>query len=236
VGPPGSGKSSLVRALLARKDRRYFAAALRGRVGWATVTRSAVWVALPFAAQFGRIPTRPWYRYRTMVQLGIHAAVLCGRRRAGEVAVLDQGPVYLLSILQRALRADGSDHRRFLRFWEATLGYWSRALDLVVVLDAPDEVLFERVKSRGTPHPLLGLDPASGLRVLGAGRRSRELILEQLSARNPSLTVERLDTQGLCAEALAERVAKCVDELGSTGSDEAHPCRSSARPLGAETH
>jgi hypothetical protein len=218
VGPAGSGKSSVARALAERGDRLVSAARLADRVSRVAAALSATRVVVPFVAQLGRFPSRPWYRCHIMVQLQSHAEMLDRWNDAEAVALLDQGPVYLLSILQRALRRDGRDSRHFLRFWNGMLDHWAKALGLVVVLDAPDEVLYQRVQARGTPHPLLRRGPEAGPRAIAAGRRGRELILGELCARNPSLIVERLDTHSLDAAALAERIARRIEGmLASTG-------------------
>jgi hypothetical protein len=230
AGPAGSGKSSLVRHLVGPGAAGYTQGALRGRIGRTGIARGALRVALPFAAQAARMPSRPLYRFRIMVQLECHLALLRRWRGVREVVVLDQGPVYLLSILQRALRGDGRDSRAFVRYWEDTVSRWSRTIDLVVVLDAPDAVLHERVQRRGSPHPLLGRSLAQAAGPLAEGRQSRDSVLAALRACNPSLATVELHAGELPLEALAERVREQAERLRRGLAADAPASRTSGVP------
>jgi broad-specificity NMP kinase len=204
TGASGSGKSSLARAL-AGTGGGVAHVSLRGNVSAAQVTRGALRAAVPFASQLVRLPSRPWYRFGLMVQLQCYAELL--RRLEGRrgIVVLDQGPVYLMSIIQRALTGS-NDRPRFLRYWSDTLDFWSRALHLVVVLDAPGDLLLDRIRQRGTPHPLLGKSPEKAARDLAQARRSQKRILDALCARRQGPEVLEIATGGLEVEEVARRI------------------------------
>jgi hypothetical protein len=210
VGSPGSGKSSVARALVEGTDPPFELASPRGRVGSARIVRNAVGLLPAFTAQLLRRPNRPWYRYMMAIQLRSYAEMLDSWSEPRRVAVLDQGPVYLLSILQRMLRGEPHDSPLFRRFWTATLAEWSRALDLVVVLDARTEVLLERIRRRGTPHPVLWMPPDAARRFVERRLASRGGILDALAAAGGSVRILRLESGSRSAASLADEVRGSV--------------------------
>jgi chloramphenicol 3-O-phosphotransferase len=207
VGPGGSGKSSLVRAITGPDQGEAMRVGVRGRLGATAIAWHAARTIPPLVGQLPRIQSRPLYRYTTMVQLRCYADVVGRLDGQREVLLLDQGPVYLMSIVQRALAQDGcADSRLFLGYWEGALEFWARTLRLVVVLDAPDEVLLERIRSRGTRHPLLERPHPAAVRHLAAGRSSRSRILEALRSYRPGLRVLEIDTATSGTEDIARLV------------------------------
>src|SRR5207253_8094260 len=74
---------------------------------------------------------------------------MAGSRR---LVVLDEGPVFALAWLQvfgaeRLLRSTA-----YKRWVQRTLADWARVLDAVVLVDAPDPVLSQRIRARVKPH------------------------------------------------------------------------------------
>ncbi|HEU5209580.1 MAG TPA: hypothetical protein VFU06_09225 [Longimicrobiales bacterium] len=207
VGPGGSGKSSLV-GLLAGDDRAVVHASLRNHLPLGDFVRSGARVFRPFLAQIPRIPSRRWYRLEVMVQLQAHAAVVARLAARGtHTIVLDQGPVYLLSILQRAHAAAGRRNAlAFQRYWDESLAFWRRTLRLLVVLDAPDMVLYERIQTRATRHPLLHRELQSAMLKIQRGRESRARIIDALLAGRDAPALLGVDTSALSPVQVAEQV------------------------------
>lgn len=207
VGPAGSGKTSVQRALTALDGGVVESVRLRGRVSVGRLCQNALWAVGPFVSQFTRMPSRPWYRYGVMIQLQSYDDVLQRWGSRCPVALLDQGPVYLLSILQRALRSpDCANARGFLRYWDATLDAWAHRLGLIVVLDGPNEVLHERIVRRGTPHPLAHSSRAEAVEVFARGRESWARILTALRRRNRDLGVLEISIGEPTPDEIARRV------------------------------
>jgi hypothetical protein len=217
VGSSGSGKSSLLRALLKLGAGAIVRSDLDRDTGRLQIMRHAARAAVLFAGQATRVPSRPLYRFGLMVQLESHLGLLRQRRGTDAVVILDQGPVYLISILQRALRRDGTDSRRFLRYWEDLLDTWSRVLRMVVVLDAEDDLLYRRIQQRGSPHPLLGRPRADMARFFEVARRSSAMVLEELSRRNPRLRIAHLPAGEMTPEETARTVQWHLDEVLAGG-------------------
>jgi hypothetical protein len=221
LGLPGSGKSSLGNALVARYGDVVGAVRLRGTVGPLDVARGALRAALPFVSQCPRMPSRRWYRYTTMVHLEVHRDVLRLLSGRCTVAVLDQGPVYLLSVLQRAMREPHSGNARwFLRYWDRAVDQWARTLSLVVLLDGPADLLHERIQRRGSPHPLLGRSVQDARQHLDRSRRSRDRLLDLICSRAGGPAVLRIPSDLLDPDAAAVRVGECVGlEQGPLAAD-----------------
>ena len=148
MGPAAAGKTSVVRALSASDPRitpgipvprwRWFPH-LIGRL----VPLIPVWMT--------RYPGDRWFTWNEMKSVAFLNAWLGSIDRSGHgprITVLDHGPVYRLARL-REFGPTIARSERFERWRRALLDTWLNLIDLVVVLDAPDEVLLRRVDARG---------------------------------------------------------------------------------------
>jgi len=110
-----------------------------------------------------------------------------------KLIVLDQGPVYLLAEMQLFgpvyLR-----QRAAASLWQDLCSRWSTALRMVVWLDAPDDVLLDRIRTRQQDH-LVKTQPADkGYEFLDRYRTEYERLLTVLTAKIEGLRVLRFDT------------------------------------------
>lgn len=127
------------------------------------------------------------------------------------IVALDEGPVYTLSYLQ--VMGD----RRFLSSpapacWYHTLQTWSGNLDAVVVLDAPDEVLTTRVRTRPQWHLFKDRSADELSAFSHAYRRATERVLTDWQAMGGTMPkVVRLDV-GDGGQNLADRVLEAVGQ------------------------
>ncbi|CAN5694772.1 hypothetical protein BH23GEM6_BH23GEM6_18100 [soil metagenome] len=217
VGPSGVGKSSIVRAAVTHGYGTFIAPDVRHELKRFEVFQAAIRTAIPFAAQFSNIPSRPLYRYAMMIQLHGHNQVVRTLCDQPLVVVFDQGPIYLLSILQRALSSTGADSRRFIEYWNRTLDLWAQQLQHLIVLEAPGDLLFDRIQRRGTPHPMLAKPKSSAEAFFSRGRGSRDQILSALQTRNPSLDIVSMQV----GDQTVEETGKRVWEIGERSLKEA---------------
>ena len=209
VGPPGSGKTSLLEALTS------------SGVGVGPVAEyrrirhvpAYLWSALSLARVL--VPTsvvaRPsLWELNKMIRLEASSRVL--RRSvvaSGEpVVVFAQGPVYTLTRLcDLAERSSGAP--AFCRWWSAKLTQWATELDLAIVLDAPDDVLLRRILNRPKDHRAKGASEASARSILWAERASYDAVLADLSRRG--LPILGIDTE---QSSVAEAASTALDSLG----------------------
>lgn len=195
VGPAGSGKTTaavqIAACVGARLIESVSPAESRARRWLAAI--QAMPRALRFAAS-GRTTRRQLAWLGRLVAL--RSLV---RRTDGEVVVLDQGPLYTLSRLFAARPDRAGDGWGTRQVTE-----WSRLLALVVVLDAPDHVLVERIRTREKDHAVKSsLD--SDARVAVARQRA-ELERVVLAAEAGGLAIVRFRTDELTAEQIAAEV------------------------------
>jgi energy-coupling factor transporter ATP-binding protein EcfA2 len=73
----------------------------------------------------------------------------------GGPVLFDEGPVYMLARILM-FGADNIRSAAFERWWRTAIAEWAATLDVVVWLEAPDDVLAARLHTRAQPHPLQG--------------------------------------------------------------------------------
>jgi broad-specificity NMP kinase len=95
-------------------------------------------------------------------------------------------------------------------WWHIVFEEWTRLVDLVVVLDAPDELLARRIRCRPEDHEVKQLSDAQIARWMARFRQSLDWVLEGLSLEG-GVAVLRLDTSTETPEQLAERTLAAVD-------------------------
>ena len=188
VGPPGSGKSTVHHALAGRGIRsigNYLA--VRRLPAWAV---SAVEVAQVLrearAAGFGR------RQLTWIVRLQATPRVLSHESRGASAVVFDQGPVFALVRLRQALE-QARPMPRALAWWDERIRWWAARLDLIVELDARDDVLLARVRTREKDHALRRIGDAEAVAALAAERASYRSVVDQLVAAG-RCRLERVDT------------------------------------------
>jgi adenylate kinase family enzyme len=122
------------------------------------------------------------------------SALLRNKSNGGnKTIILDQGPVYLMT----EMRLFGPEYLRQKsaeRFWQDLYERWSSTLDMVAWLDAPDDVLFERIRTRQQEH-IVKTQPATVVyEFLGRYRAEYEFILSILTAKKADLKILQFDT------------------------------------------
>lgn len=207
VGPAGSGKSTLSRLLLAGgpgflPGRRL---QLQQYTGAAFFFAQALTLA-PLLLRWQGGERRPSVEeLKKLAYLnGWHRVLRRQALATGRPLLIDQGPIFNLATLY----AYGPEQFRGRRFaaWRGRAGRrWGTLLDTVVLLDAPDEVLYERIRARDKRHPVKQSSFCQAQRFLACYRRWYETITTQFVA-DCGVRLYRYDTRALAAERLAERI------------------------------
>lgn len=205
VGLAGAGKSTLARQL-AMDDpsvqvglplsRASSAAAQASAlvpfvVPWLRETRGAAWFTRDQARGLGHL--RAW---RASVQQQSEARVI----------LLDHGPLFRLAQLD-AFGPPVTSTATFRRSWTDMLGYWADSLHLVIWLDAPVELLVERIRERDQRHVVRRADTETAQRFLARYRGSYDRVLEEVRRRSPG-TVLCLSSDVDAPPALAAQVRR----------------------------
>jgi shikimate kinase len=152
VGIAGAGKTTLCQFLKQRNKRIEFRFLPHKLIYLPFLIRTLiVWLPVYFCnCHNDRWLT--WKEVKIMGYLDTWISYLKKRAlRRNIICVLEPGSVYWLA----ALRKFGPQfvrEKKCAKWWDEKLQNWRKALNLIVWLDAPDEVLIQRVKNRKEWH------------------------------------------------------------------------------------
>ena len=152
VGIGGAGKSTLYRALHA-ENPSILKLDPPGKLHYLpTLAKMALHWLPVFVSKYGGSRWFTWDEMRNVCYLDTRLRQI--RSLSGStdtVAVLDPGSVYWLS----SLREFGPPFTRdalFTAWWDEKLAEWSAAIDLLIWIEAPSDLLLERVLARDEVH------------------------------------------------------------------------------------
>ena len=219
IGPAAAGKTSLLRALCS-KDEKIRAGSGMRRVRFLGVLIRNVARFLPV---WVRYPLRDrwfdWPELRSIAFVDAWDREMEERGSSDLVTiVLDHGPLYRLARL-REFGPKITRSRPFERWWHASRDRWMEALDLVVWLDAPDEVLLGRIQERG--HQYLDATPSRERKreFLARYRGVFAEILERGTAERPRILRIRSDERSV-SEITSEVLDALISESTRAGPTE----------------
>jgi adenylate kinase family enzyme len=207
MGPAGSGKSTLSRALSERDDN----------IAPDIDVRLSKLDKIPFV--IGNIvrllPTylrrhrhSRWFdRRETRSMAYLQAGLQLLEQEAPDddtVTVLDHGPIYRLAFL-REFGPEITTSHTYRRWWSNLLKQWGARIDMIVWLDAPDVLLLQRIRARDSWHAVKGKSDREAYDILRRYREAFERTLaEFLDVRRAR--VLRFDTGQLSTEEIADEV------------------------------
>jgi hypothetical protein len=126
------------------------------------------------------------------------------------VIVVDQGPIFNLATLHGFgpdwFRRDG-----FHGWWSRMFDQWSRALQAVVYLDAPPEVLMKRIRSRETKHEIKESSELEMREFLARYQNAYRHVLSALAARR-ELQIVQIETGSHTESAVTALVSEALEQ------------------------
>jgi hypothetical protein len=184
IGPAGAGKTTLARAIAGRVAGVRTGLRLDRVRDLPAVAASAVRVAPAFASGLLAGTRTAAHDARYSIRLLAHrAAAARALRTECHLIIVDEGPVYMLARLL-GFGSAGVEHSRFGREWLGSIDWWRRRLDAVVWLDAPDETLAARIRSRPKRHRAKHASDAALREFLSCYRAAFATVVTRLTSTN----------------------------------------------------
>lgn len=125
------------------------------------------------------------------------------------VTLLDHGPIYLLALL-REFGPEITTSELFKSWWANLYHQWSATIDILIWLDAPDEILLERIRVRDRWHLIKDKSEQEAYEFLTRYRTSLEQIIAE-SVTNHRVTLLRFDTSEESVEQMADKILAAFD-------------------------
>jgi len=210
VGPAGTGKTTLLRAL-SQYNKNIQAVFHLRRIKYIPFYAGNALLLLPvFLRQWNEGRGFTWREINWMIRLKASHHIL--KRRAlgdGPIIILDQGPVYTLTRLSehRPERAKG---HCFDNWCKSMLQEWAATLDMVIWLDAPDKVLMERIHTRDKWHLVKDNSEQEAYKFLANSRTLIEQAIAKLATKG-GLNVMRFDTDRASLDQIVDNVRIALD-------------------------
>ena len=209
AGPAGVGKSTIMHAL---RDGTPAATGTIWGLPVLPLLGCGVQLLPTLAGFWWESRSLLWHESRHMVRLRtLHGRVNDRVSGSAPMLVFDEGPVFALAWLRgfghESLRRESS-----AEWWNVTLRQWARTLDLVVVLDASDAQLAQRIKARSTWHEVKGASAPDIAAWMARFRFALEWVLSGLTADGGPRVV-RISTDRHCPQHVVDEVRSALDQV-----------------------
>lgn len=216
AGVAGTGKSTVTRALAEATGLHPVSRHRSLRNAPSYLANAARLV--PTLTRVRAADLRSWRGCNKMVRLRASLSLVAGHARHGCVGVVfDQGPLFLLSAIDGDRRREQAS-ASFSRWRSGEFRRARRTLDVVVILEAPDEVLLERIRGRGKHHALKHLQDRPASRGLATMRSGLERVVDELTSSG-TVRVERIDTSEESVEQTVRRIVGATSALPASSPE-----------------
>lgn len=125
------------------------------------------------------------------------------------VTILDHGPIYRLAFL-REFGPEITKSQRYKEWWTSLLRQWIATIDLLIWLDAPNDILWERVRARDRSHSIKGEREPEAFEFLTRYRTSFEQTIAE-GANDGQVTLLHFDTDQDSVEKIVDNVMVTLD-------------------------
>jgi shikimate kinase len=180
VGPAGTGKSTLEKILLEKNPEclSMFAPSPR-TIRDIPFFLSNLFQILPKLLRSSFSETKSVGRREVAWLSIINGWYKKINKNPNRIIILNQGPIYLIT----ALYCFGSDvlHEPiFSTFWDNIFNYWAKTVNLIILLDASDNCLFQRINDRDQLHVMKTKKPIEVSEFMEEWREGYSSIIDKL--------------------------------------------------------
>ena len=152
IGLAGAGKTTLRSALLRMRPDLQVGLRLPKVVAYPHLVNPSLGLIPSFLRQLPRTRWFDWKETKAIMFLDAWRHALArGAGQGRDAIIFDHGPLYWLTRI-RAIGPAFTRSAEAERWWESEVLRWGRLLDVLVWLDAPDEVLMHRIRTRELDH------------------------------------------------------------------------------------
>lgn len=206
VGLAGTGKTTLIEGLSQHHPQMRSGVRLP-KMSWVSTSIQMTPLWLPTV--FRQFPSSRGFNsaeLRSMLYLQAwHRQLEQQPPERNWLTVFDQGPIFRLALLRefgpKLVRSE-----RFEQWWNAMLEQWTTTLDLIIYLEAPDDILLERIQKREhQKHTVKGQSREYAYNFLARYRRAYQQILDRLMSEG-RLEVLRCNTHEESVEQVVDRI------------------------------
>jgi shikimate kinase len=212
VGPAGAGKSTLVRTIRLRNPEVRTDLSI-----WSLPKPRLVTNGLLFLPKLARLwqdyPGSLWTALHLAVRLKtLHQLLDSGETRNCRALVVDIGPIFTLAWFR--VYARHRTRNRWLEQWyPRAVVEGAAAVDAIVWLDAPDQVLAHRIRSRAQAHTVKDKSDHEIFSLLGNYRETFAEVISEVSAQSGT-RVLRFSTDGKDPEQIAAEIMASLAPQG----------------------
>ena len=214
VGVAGTGKSTLALSLAGHDPAFRIADFLHTRspAHWPYVVHGAPRVLALLAATVRERPLPSWDEVKLVLYVSEWSRYLAARKehRSG-ITVLDQGPLFAMACLVWGGKPL-TERPTFGRWLAGMAARWSDELDLIVWLDASDDVLVGRINDREQRHEAKGAATTAALELLRRHRDAYGRVLDEVE-RPGGPPVRRVNTSTRSPAEVTDEVLGALEEM-----------------------
>jgi shikimate kinase len=199
IGVAGAGKTSLVRELCKNSPQfrhcRLPSRVKRLRYGVTNRLRTLAW---------GKWSSLTRDEYRSMNYLQAWYEMYCSSATDSANVLFDQGPVSRFAVL-RGMGSELTKEVRFQDWLNEWQDKWLPHIAMIAWLDAPSEVLLERVNTRSQPHECKSMNESEAIESMDRYREAyRQTLNEIQTIGAPEVLI--FDTSQLTTSQMAQQI------------------------------
>ena len=198
VGPAGAGKSTLAQNVHRADSNVHVGLSIWGLPRRRLVSGAIALVPTVIVAAVRKRRLR-WREIAQMIRLDALRRTLRRAKNAGKrggtTILLDEGPVCAISSLDLAIAQRGGKVPDKWR--RRAIARWARLLDTVILIDAPDTKLADRIRTRAKQHRMAKRSDVAIQRFAKGFRNAFARVIGDLARIDESqLIVDRIRTDG----------------------------------------